>query len=52
MSPIIPLRGKFEDKKPYPDLEDAAQTHAVCIAADLSAELGKPVTIRELENLV
>jgi len=42
----------IEDKKPYPDLEDAAQTHAVCIAADLSAELGKPVTIRELENLV
>ena len=38
------------DKRPYPDLEDAAQTHAVCFAADLSAELGRPVAIRELDN--
>ena len=40
----------IEDKRPYPDLEDAAQTHAVCFAADLSAESGRPVTIRELDN--
>jgi len=40
----------IEDKRPYPDLEDAAQTHAVCFAADLSAESGRPVAIRELDN--
>jgi predicted dehydrogenase len=38
----------IEDKKPYPDLEDAAQTHAVCFAADLSAQSGKPVIVSEL----
>lgn len=38
----------IEDKRPYPDLEDAAQTHAVCFAADLSAQSGKPVAISEL----
>ncbi|OHB75923.1 MAG: hypothetical protein A2Z25_01615 [Planctomycetes bacterium RBG_16_55_9] len=42
----------IEDKKPYPDIEDAAQTHAVCLAADFSAESGKSVTISELENMV
>jgi len=41
----------IEDKRPYPDLEDAAQTHAVCFAADLSAESGRPVAIRELDNI-
>jgi predicted dehydrogenase len=40
----------IEDKRPYPDLEDAAQTHAVCFAADLSAESGRPVAIRELDG--
>ena len=40
----------IEDKRPYPDLEDAAQTHAVCFAADLSAESGKPVAISELDG--
>ncbi len=38
------------DKRPYPDLEDAAQTHAVCFAADLSAESGKPVAISEMDD--
>jgi len=38
------------DKRPSPDLEDAAQTHAVCFAADLSAESGKPVAISELDD--
>jgi len=38
----------IKDKKPYPDLEDAAQTHAVCFAADLSAQSGKPVIVNEL----
>jgi predicted dehydrogenase len=42
----------IEDKTPFPDLEDAAHTHAVCFAADLSAESGKPVTISELEKTV
>ncbi|MFH1719331.1 MAG: gfo/Idh/MocA family oxidoreductase, partial [Planctomycetota bacterium] len=38
----------INDERPYPDLEDAAKTHAVCFAADLSAESGKPVAIGEL----
>ena len=38
------------DKRPYPDLEDAAQTHTVCFAADLSAESGRPVAICELDD--
>jgi len=42
----------IEDKRPYPDLEDAAQTQAVCFAADLSAELGRPVTVAELDNML
>jgi predicted dehydrogenase len=37
-----------DDRRPFPDLEDAAMTHAVCYAADLSAESGKPVRISEL----
>jgi len=40
----------IEDKRPYPDLEDAAQTHAVCFAADISAESGRPVAISELDD--
>ncbi len=36
------------DERPYPDLEDAAKTHAVCFAADLSAESGRPVAISEI----
>ena len=40
----------IEDKRPYPDLEDAAQTHAVCFATDLSAESGRPVTISDLDG--
>jgi predicted dehydrogenase len=39
-----------EDKRPFPDLEDAAQTHSICFAADLSAESGRPVTISELDE--
>jgi len=41
----------IEDRRPYPDLEDAAKTHAVCFAADLSAESGRPVVIRELDDM-
>ncbi len=40
----------IEDKRPFPDLEDAAKTHAICFAADLSAESGKPVAMSELDN--
>ena len=40
----------IEDKRPFPDLEDAAQTHAVCFAADLSAERQKTVTMSEIES--
>ena len=36
------------DKRPFPDLEDAAKTQAICFAADLSAESGRPVKISEL----
>ena len=38
----------LEDKRPFPDLEDAAETMAVCVAADLSAEEGRPVAISEV----
>lgn len=40
-----------KDRRPFPDLEDAAQTHAICFAADLSAESGRPVRIEELGDL-
>jgi len=39
------------DKRPFPDLEDAAQTQGICCAADLSAESGRPVKISELGGL-
>ncbi len=39
----------IEDKRPFPDLEDAAKTHAVCFAADMSAQQGRAVKIRELQ---
>jgi predicted dehydrogenase len=42
----------IDDKRPFPDLDDAAQTHAVCFAADLSAELGRPVAISELDDIL
>ena len=38
----------IDDKRPFPDLDDAAHTQAVCFAADLSAESGRPVKISEL----
>jgi len=41
----------IEDKRPFPDLEDAAKTHALCFAADLSAESGRPVCMSELGDL-
>ena len=39
----------IEDKRPFPDLEDAAKTHAVCFAADMSAQQGRSVKIGELQ---
>lgn len=39
------------DKRPFPDLEDAAKTQAICFAADLSAESGRPVKISELGKI-
>ncbi len=39
------------DKRPFPDLEDAAKTQAICFAADMSAESGRPVRISELGRL-
>ncbi|TKJ36419.1 MAG: oxidoreductase [Planctomycetes bacterium B3_Pla] len=38
----------IDDKRPFPDLDDAARTHAICFAADLSAQSGKPVPISEI----
>ncbi len=40
------------DTRPFPDLEDAAKTHAICFAADLSAERGRPVRLSELDALM
>ena len=42
----------INDEQPFPDIEDAALTHAVCFAADLSAESGRPVSISEFDNLL
>jgi predicted dehydrogenase len=38
------------NKQPFPDLEDAAKTHFLCFAADMSAERGEPVGIKELQR--
>lgn len=35
----------LNDKKPFPDLKDAAITHRVIFASDLSAKVGKPIRI-------
>jgi predicted dehydrogenase len=40
----------IEDERPFPDLEDAAKTHAICFAADISAESGRPVNISEMDG--
>ena len=40
------------DTRPFPDLEDAAKTQAICFAADLSAESGRPVKLSELDALM
>jgi len=42
----------INDQKPFPDLEDASLTQAVCFAADKSAESGSPVSISEFKNLL
>jgi predicted dehydrogenase len=42
----------INNEQPFPDIEDAALTHAVCFAADLSAESGRPVSISEFDNLL
>ncbi len=39
------------DKRAFPDLEDAAKTQAICFAADMSAESGRPVRISELGKI-
>jgi len=40
------------DKRPFPDLEDAAKTQAICFAADRSAESGRPVKLSEIDALM
>ncbi|MHC4242489.1 MAG: Gfo/Idh/MocA family protein [Planctomycetota bacterium] len=42
----------INDKQPFPDLEDASLTQAVCFAADKSAESGSPVSINEFKDLL
>ena len=39
------------NQRPFPDLEDATKTQAICFAADMSAESGRPVRISELGSL-
>jgi predicted dehydrogenase len=41
----------IDDRKPFPDLDDAALTQAVCFAADKSAESGRPVSLSEFKEL-
>ena len=51
-----PFQGEVEhlldcivaDTRPFPDLNDAAETMAVCIAADRSADEGRPVAVAEV----
>jgi predicted dehydrogenase len=38
----------LEDRTPLPDINDAAKTMALCLAADRSAEEGRPVPIEEI----
>lgn len=38
-----------EDRRPFPDIEDAAKTIKLCIAADMSAEQGRPIKVKELD---
>ncbi|MEA3366139.1 MAG: Gfo/Idh/MocA family oxidoreductase, partial [Candidatus Hydrogenedentes bacterium] len=38
----------LEDKKPFPNLDDAAKTMATCIAADISSAEGRPVKTAEV----
>ncbi|MCP4643224.1 MAG: gfo/Idh/MocA family oxidoreductase, partial [bacterium] len=38
----------IDDKRPEPDIDHAAQTMAICIAADTSAESGRPVKVAEV----
>ena len=40
----------INDERPFPDLEDAAKTQAICFAADLSAESGRAVRISEITD--
>ena len=40
----------INDKRPFPDLDDAAITQAVCFAADRSANSGRPVPISEFKE--
>jgi len=42
----------INDKRPFPDLDDAAITQAVCFAADRSANSGQPVPIGEFKDLL
>jgi predicted dehydrogenase len=42
----------LNDERPYPDLDDAARTQAVCFAADRSAETGQPVSLSEFKSLL
>jgi predicted dehydrogenase len=42
----------IEGKQPFPDLEDAAKTHAVCFAADLSAESGRVISLNEFKSIL
>jgi predicted dehydrogenase len=38
----------LQDKKPFPNLDDAAKTMAICIAADTSSAEGRPVKTSEV----
>jgi len=38
----------MDDTRPFPDLDDAAKTMAICFAVDRSAEEGRPVALGEI----
>ncbi len=41
----------LQDRESYVNLEDAAKTHEICYAMDMSAEEGRPVKMEELTSI-
>ena len=42
------MTGGYPGETPLPDMNDAVKTHELCLAADISAQEGRPVKLSEL----